>query len=252
MITVTIPSIGRAGALPGLGYFTTAVYVVPESQVDAYASAGVPRRRLVSIPDASDGNIARKRNWILANFPRPLVMIDDDVDAIGYFERTGQKDGDHAPKRMEPADVMPWLERGFELAEGFDVPVWGVAQNPDNRIFKEWAPFNLTEPILGPFQAHRAHELRFDERMGTKDDYDFALQALNRHRKILRINKFHYVCSHGTNRGGIVASRSRDVEEGYCKAIMRKWGADVIAYRLPPKRLQDLLNGRVRVPIQGI
>lgn len=252
MITVAIPSFRRAHTLPGLNYFAGAVYVVPESQADEYAAAGVPRRRLVTLPDGQDGNIARKRNWILANFPRPLVMIDDDVHAIGYFERTGQKDGDHAPKRLDPDVVPEWLERGFELAEGFDVPVWGIAQNPDNRIFKEWAPFNLTEPILGPFQAHRAHELRFDERMGTKDDYDFALQALNRYRKVLRLNKFHYVGAHGTNPGGIVAGRSLDVEEGYCRAIMRKWGDGVISYKLPAKRLQDLLNGRVRVPIQGI
>lgn len=251
MITVTIPSFKRWHTLPGLRYFERAVYVVPESQADAYADAGVPRRRLVTLPDDADGNIARKRNWILANFPRPLVMIDDDVSAIGYFERTGRKDGDHAPKRLEPADIERFLEHGFELAEGFDAPLWGLAQNPDNRIFREWVPFNLTQPILGPFQGHRAHELRFDERMGTKDDYDFALQALCRYRRVLRMNKFHYVADHGQNAGGIVSGRSMEIEQGYCRAIMAKWGQDVITYRIPPRKMQDLLNGRVRVPIQG-
>lgn len=252
MITLTIPSFRRSASLPGRDYFASAVYVVPESQADAYASAGVPHRRIVTLPDEQDGNAARKRNWILANFPRPLVMIDDDVESIGYFERTGQKDGDHAPKVL-PADALPeWLERGFELAEGFDVPVWGVAQNPDNRIYKEWQPFNLIQPILGPFTAHRAHEVRCDERMGCKDDYDFALQILQRYGKALRWNRFHYNRPPPGNAGGAVSYRTREYEKKCADAIMAKWGKNVIWYRWPPRRPNDLLNGRVQVPLNGV
>jgi hypothetical protein len=131
--------------------------------------------------------------------------------------------------------------------------MWGLAQNQDNRIYKEFLPFNLSNIILGPFQAHLDHDLYFDERVGTKDDYDMAIQQLNKYRKVLRLNKFHYICEHGDNKGGIVSYRTREREIEYCKQIMLKWGKKIIQYKIPPEKMTDLLNAKkVNIPIKGV
>jgi hypothetical protein len=106
--------------------------------------------------------------------------------------------------------------------------------------------------VLGPFQGHLAHGLKFDERMGTKDDYDFCLQVLSKHKKVLRLNKYAYYCDHGDNAGGIVSMRTLEREIHYCRAIEKKWGREIISYPLKPRKMTELLNGRVQVPVAGV
>ena len=246
-IEIIIPSYKRAGMVEGYDYFPTAVIVVPESQRDEYANH-YDSKRIVTLPDSEDGNIARKRNWIIKTFSRPLLMVDDDVQGLGHTEAGRQN------IKLSSQEAAAVIEEGTNLADQFKCPIWGINENSDGRNYQEYRPFSLTNPILGPFQCHLEHELKFDERMNTKDDYDMAIQALNRYRKILRLNKYHYICRHGTNVGGIVSYRTRQLEEESCKAIMRKWGPSIISYKLGTKaeKMGDLLNGRVRVPIAGV
>ena len=65
-LNICIPTYKRAGALDGKEYFGSAKYILPESQRDEYIKT-LPIKRMVVIPDENDGNIARKRNWILKN-----------------------------------------------------------------------------------------------------------------------------------------------------------------------------------------
>ena len=97
-MNVIIPSYKRAHDLKGKDYFFMAKYCVPESQIQDYIDV-VGEDRVISLPDEQDGDITRKRNWILRNIPRPLIMIDDDVSSIGYYElRKGIKDGNQKKK----------------------------------------------------------------------------------------------------------------------------------------------------------
>ena len=84
-LNITIPSYKRWEDLPGYDYFKTAKYIVPESQYKNYIE-GRNKNRFIAIPDSEDGNIVKKRNWILKNIPRPLIMIDDDVDKLTMCE----------------------------------------------------------------------------------------------------------------------------------------------------------------------
>lgn len=253
MINVIIPSYKRSHDLKGKDYFYMAKYCVPESQKEDYIKV-LGKDRVITLPDNEDGDIIKKRNWILKNIPRPLIMIDDDVSEIGYFEsRTGKADGNHSRKTMDKNLLIDFFKHNFQLAEEFNCKMWGLSQNQDNRIYKEFLPFNLTNVILGPFQAHLEHMLLFDLRVGTKDDYDMSLQQLRQFKKILRLNKFHYLCEHGDNKGGIVSYRSKDKEIEYCKNIMLKWGKKIIEYKIPPQKMTDLLNAKkVNVPIKGV
>jgi hypothetical protein len=252
-MNVIIPSYKRAHDLKGKDYFFMAKYCVPQSQIQDYIDV-VGEDRVISLPDEQDGDITRKRNWILRNIPRPLIMIDDDVSSIGYYElRKGIKDGNQKKKILEPNEIEEFFKHTFETTEQFGAKMFGLSQNEDNRIYKEFLPFSLSKIALGPVQGHLKHDLLFDERVGTKDDYDMALQQLNKYKKIFRWNKFHYICEHGDNKGGIVSYRSKEKEIEYCKAIMMKWGTKVIKYQIPPRKMTDLLNAKkVNVPIKGV
>jgi hypothetical protein len=252
-MNVIIPSYKRSHDLKGKDYFFMAKYCVPESQEKEYIEA-VGKDRVITLPDSEDGDIVKKRNWILNNIEFPLIMIDDDVSEIGYFEsRTGKVDGNHSRKTMNKNLLIDFFEHNFNLANEFNCKMWGLAQNQDNRICKEFLPFNLTNIILGPFQGHLEHNLIFDNRVGTKDDYDMSLQQLRKFKKVLRLNKFHYLCEHGDNKGGIVSYRSKEKEIEYCKQIMLKWGKKIIQYKIPPTKMTDLLNAKkVNIPIKGV
>jgi len=252
-MNVIIPSYKRAHDLKGKDYFYMAKYCVPYSQYDEYAQV-LNDDRIITIPDNQDGEIIKKRNWILKNIPRPLIMIDDDVESIGYYEnRKGENNGNHKKKVLDKKMLMNFFEQSFDMCDQLGFKMWGLSQNEDNRIYKEFLPFSFNKISLGPFQGHLKHDLIFDQRVGTKDDYDMALQQLNEFKGIFRWNKFHYLCHHGDNKGGIVSYRSKDKEIEYCKKIMIKWGKKIISYRIPPKKITDLLNAKsVNIPIKGV
>lgn len=248
---IMIPTFKRWDKLVGKDYFKQAKYVLPESQRDEYFKVLKDKERMVVIPDKADGNIARKRNWILKNVDRPVLMIDDDVRAITHSEKD-DRDEVQGQIELEPGEVMEFIENGFNLAYQWGCVFWGVNVNTDRRSYQQYKPFSLTQVVLGPLQGHLKHGLLYDERMGTKDDYDFSLQVLRRYNKLLRFNKFAYSCEHGENAGGIVSMRTKRVEIKYCNAIMKKWGKEVIRYDIESGKLADLLNARVNVPIDGV
>ncbi len=245
-LNICIPSYNRPQGLKGKDYFSAAKYVIPESQRDQYTKT-VGAKRLIVIPDESDRNIARKRNWILRNIERPLLMLDDDVSALGHSE------GGKQQICLDPETALDVIKQGFNLAYEWGCVFWGVNCNEDGRNYQQYKPFSLTSVVLGPFQGHLEHNLLYDERMGTKDDYDFSLQVLCRYKRLLRFNKYCYFTDHGDNAGGIVSERTMAKEQTYCEAIQRKWGTQVIKYRLPPQKMWDLLNAqKVNVPIAGV
>ncbi|MDZ7658065.1 hypothetical protein [Fodinibius sp.] len=254
-LTVVIPSYGRADSLPGADYFDFAKYVVPESQADDYERA-VGGDRLITLPDSEDGSIVKKRNWIMRNLPRPLMMLDDDVKRITYTEFDFDEDGtpiNNGYRTYPQEEVEDLFIKCTNLCYQFGSKMWGVNQNTDPMNYKPYRPFSLTNPVLGPLQGHLDHDLLFDQRVGTKDDYDMSLQQIHTFGKVLRFNKFAYDCRHGDNSGGIVSQRHMQKEITYCEAIMNKWGKDVIEYELPPEKMSDLLNAKkVNVPIGNV
>jgi len=248
-MNIIIPSYKRSDNLIGKDYFNMAKYCVPESQEKEYIKV-LGKKRVIILPDDEDGNIVKKRNWILKNISRPLIMIDDDVSELNYFESNNNKP---KKKTLDINNLTTFFEKSFLLCNEFGAKMWGINQNQDTVAYKQYSPFNLSNIILGPFQGHLDHDLLFDERVGSKDDYDMSLQHLNKYKKVLRLNKYSYDCKHGDNSGGIVSYRSKDKEIEYCKAIMRKWGKRIIQYQIPPKKMTDLLNAKkVNVPIGGV
>jgi hypothetical protein len=255
-LSIVIPSYKRWENLPGYDYFSTAKYIIPESQYNNYAF-NRDKKRFIAIPDSEDGNIVKKRNWILKNIPRPLIMIDDDVTSLmmtdgkadDYFERMGI-----AKERVKltPEQAIGIFEQTANLAYQWECPMFGFNLNTDGRNYQQYKPFSLTQPILGPCSGHLFHDLLYDEKMDLKEDYDISIQALNKYRKILRLNKYAVDADHKSNKGGCVSYRTLEREEAACKAIEKKWGTHIIHYNIEKGKYTSYLNGIVHIPINGV
>jgi hypothetical protein len=246
-IHVAIRSYRRAGRVTSLACFPFAFVWVPESQGEEY------RRhygdRVITIPDECDGNTSRKFNAILDRSPKKWTLIlDDDITRLGMFEG-GYR---HA---VGPEQLAEMIVHHFELAEALGVRLWGINVNHDPTGYRAFCPLNLLAPILGPFSGHLDPELRYDESVPAKEDYDFWLQNIRRYHKSLRVNKYHYMHDHGQKSGGFVSMRTAELERNCIQRLIEKWGSSVVkAGGMKGRRHssgENILNTRVTVPIQG-
>lgn len=250
-IHVAIKSYRRAGRVSTLVVVPFAWIWVPASQAAEYEEAYPGRVK--AIPDECDGNLCRKSNAILDRSPCEWTLIlDDDISSIHYFE-------DGKDFVMTPDQIAAMVCHGFDLASQLRVTLWGINQNSDELAYCAFRPFNFLAPILGPFNGHLAPELRYDESVRGKDDYDFWLQTIRKYHKTLRLNKYHYIHDHGKRPGGFVGMRTMEVEEAGVKRMREKWGKVFTPGGSPGARRDrktnargNILNSLVRFPINGI
>lgn len=239
--TIAVPSFGRAGRVTTDKVFHGAVVVVPESQADLYMAHPLENEgRYQPMPDRYEGNIAKKRNWILDNLGDRIVMADDDYDHLGMVERGEMH-------KLDWPSIASLLLNGFQMVEDLGTVLWGVNLQVDPRFYREYSPFSLLSPILGPFAAFDRCTLRYDEDLWLKEDYDLSLQVLRKHHKALRFNKYHYSVDHFSEAGGIVGMRNMPEEVRQLRRLQEKWGSEVVAFDLTRS-----VNPRVRVPLRGI
>ena len=241
MYTMFIPSYNRAEKLTTLDLFPNAIVVCCESQAEAYREAN-PGAEIMACPDKVQGNIARVRNWIINNSPTDyIVLVDDDIKYIGGFENATR-----FKLNREQLDTL--LHSGFEMMEDLGTVLWGINLNTDRQNYDEYKPISLKSVVLGVFMGiKRVPGIRFDERLPLKEDYDYSLQVLNKYRKILRLDKYHYEAEHLTNIGGCTNFRTYDKELQQLELLQNKWGKDIVKFDIAKS-----INPVVKVPIKGI
>lgn len=242
MIEVLSPSRRRAKLVTSHMAIANVRYVVHEEEAEEYIKQG---HNIKICPDNIAGNIARIRNWILDNSGKNIVMVDDDIKKIVFFESRKKK-------VFNPEESYQFLEKGFELAKEFNVKLWGVNLVNDPSAYRDFSPFSLSNVVLGPFSCFLDMDLRYDERLSLKEDYDMAIQVLNKYRKILRINFVHYECSHQNLSGGCSIYRTRNRELEQFELLQKKWGNKIIQRDKAKSNsvIQDI-NPIVRIPIKG-
>jgi hypothetical protein len=245
-IKIISPTYKRAGKVKAVDVFhDKLILAVHEFEVDEYRKA-YPNNEIMVLPDETKGNMAKVRNYIRDNCnSRYLVMIDDDVEEIGYHENL----------RRNPIGlvaIMEFLENGFQIAEDVGTILWGINLQADPKFYREYSPFSFLSPVLGPFSCHIINdnvlkEIRYDERLGLNEDYDFALQVLHKYHKIYRNNKYYYIAGHLTETGGCGSYRVLTEEIKQSEIMIKKWGNKVVSYNF-----KKTTNPRVRVPLKGI
>lgn len=241
---IAIPSYGRAGLVKSHLLFPSAVIVVCEAQAAAYREHY--GTRVVTVPDSEDGGISRKRNAILNRFENVLI-VDDDLSAVEMFELG-------ARIKLAGDYLFKIVARYFDLAAALGVTFWGVNSNTDANGHDTFQPFNLLALISGPWGGHLKPALRYDERLNGKEDVDFWLRTVARHRLTLRVNKIHYLNDHAKLAGGFAAMRTMDKEKADMEFLRRRFGSKVVSFggSIGAGHLgTDILNTVARVPIRG-
>lgn len=239
--TIFIPSYKRAGRVKTIELFPEATLVVNESEYEEYREH-YPDTNIMIAPDTVRGNMAKVRNFILRNSPTDyLIMLDDDIKHLGGF-----KGAKHF--KLNAEEMAKLILSGFEMMEDVNTVLWGLNQNTDRQNYDEYLPFSFKSVVLGVFMGiKRVPGLYFDERLPLKEDYDYSIQVLNKYRKILRFNNYHYEANHLVNDGGCTAYRSYDKEVSQLETFRKKWGKDIIRYDISKS-----LNPIVKVPIKGV
>lgn len=229
-ISINIPSYKRpyVETLDYLKHCDINVWVDP-SEYDEYVSQNEGHKNgiIKKLPDGVQGNISRVRNYILDHeFLEEqndvVVMLDDDMRDMGYYEVDSHK--------IESEDFMDFVYLKSILADDIGAKMWGVSVSSDRQNYREYTPFNIKNFVGGPFQAFldNAGGLRYDEALFLKEDYDMTLQQLNKHRVVLRCQKYFYNTKQSENKGGCAVSRSFDEEVNQLKLLIKKWGSDIV------------------------
>jgi hypothetical protein len=235
------PSYKRPIGVTTQKYLPFVKYVVAESEAESYIEQG---HDIWAVPDSAQGNLCRIRNYILDNCGSSrVVLVDDDMGHIGRWNKQKML-------VLTSDEVLEMVENAFNLADDLDVKYWGLNLLPDKGAYREYTPFSTIAYIGGPFQAFNNLELRYDESLPLKEDYDLSLQVLNKYRKVLRLNMYFYSVKQHTNKGGCATYRTTQREIEQFNLLQKKWGSKIVQQDKSAKGFD--INPIIRIPIKGV
>lgn len=251
-ISINIPSHKRP-IVETLRFYPHCKIWVANNELEEYKKAN-PDADIVVLGESSGKNISVIRNHILKtefdNGADVVCMLDDDVKGIYRYDKADHNNYGYVKNIV--TDFEDFIERYSIMAMELGAYLWGVNLNQDARSFVHYKPFNTNNIILGPFSCHiKGGGIFYDENIPLKEDYDLALQHLNKHRKILRLNMYHYVCKQSENKGGCAVYRNYHTEEKNFELLRKKWGSDIIREDKGSKKKFDY-NPIIKVPIKGV
>ena len=235
------PSFKRPDDVITHKYLPYITYVVAEFEAEKYLANNY---KVWVVPNEAQGNLCRIRNYILDNADsKKIIIVDDDMSFIGRWNN--QK-----AKKLNADEVLEFCENAFNLCDDLKIKYWGMNLLPDKGAYREYTPFSFTNYIGGPFQAFNDLELRYDENLPLKEDYDLSLQVLNKYRKTLRFNAYHYGVKQHINKGGCADYRTKKREKEQFLLLQKKWGSKIVTRDKSSKGWD--LNPIVKIPIRGV
>lgn len=218
-----------------------------------------PNANIIVCEDGIQGNVARVRNYILdkefSNGADAVCFVDDDLKGIYYFDVDKQTNFGYV--RNEIKDIENFVQKYTVICKELGFKLWGLNCNSDGLSYRHYSPFSFVSIILGPFCVHLKNEIRYDCSLPLKEDYDIAIQHLNKYRGIFRLNFAHYICEQSTNVGGCASIRNLKKEKEQFELLQKKWGSNIIKQDISNKgRSQKIksfdYNPIIRIPIKGI
>jgi len=244
LVEIFSPSYGRPSECITHKYLKELTYVVSSKEEEAYKKV---HDKIVVVPDGVQGSYARVCNWILDNNrDKKIVIMDDDISAVKYFE--GKEDF-----KMDEEHVYEMFNNNARMTEELGAKYWGVNILPDKQAYREYSPLSTVSYCGGPIQGFVYNDLLFDEEMLLKEDYDMTLQQLNKYRKVLRFNKYHYVAKQSVNKGGCANYRTFEEEKKRTDLLQKKWGGKIVKYDKASKKEKNFdYNPIINAPIKGI
>jgi hypothetical protein len=242
---IVSPTYKRAGEVKIRKWNPEVILAVHEFEVETYRER--EGGEIMVLPDSTRGNMAKVRQAILeqVDLGEWVAMVDDDVEAFGYF---GSAIGLDTHINYDLLEFNEFMLKGTIMAEEIGATMWGVNVSTDPRFYREYTPISTTSPVLGTFCVQkRIKGVQYDARLGLKEDYDMYLQHLRISHRVLRLNSHWYRAGHLTDSGGCGSYRVIEEETKQMKIMQKKWGSHVVKSNLPKST-----NPKIVSPIKGI
>lgn len=201
-------------------------WYVPASEVADYVAAGA---------DAvvASGGLCESRNHAINDGAAEgayTVEFSDDLTGVAYAVDK---------KRTEALSVPDALRMMLGALRVTHFHLAGVAptsnpyfSDPEKRIVTH--KFVVGDLIMVSPET----DLRFDEELKLKEDYDYTLQHLHTYGGVARVDSIMAVFKHRTNPGGAVAFRTAEREQQAIAYLKAKWPGDI---RDNPRRENEIL-----------
>lgn len=219
--------------------------VVSESESEAYLEN---ENDIIVCPDSAQGSVCRVRNWILDNYLSDfdcVIILDDDCS--GIYRWSNQR-----KIKLEQDAFEEFCETHSQLAKDSGVYFWGMNCVPDKGAYREHTPFTFLGFIGGPFCGHlKGSQVRYDESLPLKEDYDITLQHIHKYKRVFRVNYAFYVAKQSKQSGGCATYRTLEKEKEQFGLLQKKWGSKIITSDPQSKRSFDY-NPILKMPIKGV
>jgi len=219
--------------------------VVSEDEAEEYKKNG---NVVITCPNEIQGNLCRVRNWIIDEHIKDydcIVLMDDDNSGVFRWEN-------QEFIKLRGEEFYEEVEKCTILCKDYGYYFWGMNCMPDKGAYMEHTPFGTTRYIGGPFQCiMNGNELRYDETLPLKEDYDYTLQNLLKYGGALRFNYLSYRNKQSMQPGGCSAQRNTDREREQFDLLQKKWGSDIIQVDSKSKKDFDY-NPIMKTPLRGV
>lgn len=214
-------AVGRlAEHLDEVAYHHEVYWLVPECDLHDYEDAGAFE------PLADPGSLVGARNAALEHaFRRNLacVQLSDDLKRL----------------RMLPKENLTLGDALWHLDHALDSTGLALAGcSPTDNLYFAKGGVSTRKFIVGDLIMVRPTELRFDENLRLKEDYDFTLQHWMMYGGAARCDYIAPSFAHYTNAGGAVAARTAELEQETIAYLKDKWPGMI---RDNPRRANEIL-----------
>lgn len=205
------------------------------------------------VPDEWQGSSSRIRNYIQDWYfsrDEPVVMLDDDIHTIGWLHNTETGKGIYEKRELSFEQVDAAADQMAQCCHDAGFRMFGCNTTWQYVSYAANVPFSTHAFIGGPFLGMLPNELRYDERISLKNDYDIVCQHIARYGGVWRCNMMYYSaemgCQGNTDVGGVSLERNREEEARQLDILCQKWGAWI--RRPKGKDINPILN----IPIKGL
>ena len=202
-------------------------YIDRNDSVEHYKMAGAERV-------ACSGGLVESRNQALDDaFHRglPCIQLSDDLKKLRRAISNKNKEA----AQISFAAAVDTLATA---AQANGARLAGCAPTDNAFYFNPDKPVHSTAFIVGDFILVYPCQLRFDDELPLKEDYDYTLNHLSAFGRVARCNSILASFAHRTNAGGAVAYRTDALEQQAIQHLKSKWGD---AIKDNPRRPNEIL-----------
>lgn len=201
------------------------IWIVGKGEEDDYIKAGASVHLVFE-----GGSLCQSRNLALDlafEENAVCVQISDDIKKVESY--------DFVTKKKTQITFMEALNL-FEK-EIFQTPFFLYGIPPTANAFFVHKPRSLNAFCIGDFLVVKPSDIRFDENLSLKEDYDFTAQHIKK-AGVLRFDNILVTFQHYSNSGGAVSYRNDETEKRMVDYIMAKHKG---MFRLNPRRKNEIL-----------